>query len=323
MARAEQLARFQRDLERLAGPPAQFGVAVSGGPDSLALLLLAHGAWPGGVHAATVDHGLRPEAGAEVAAVAALCSSLHVPHSTLRVQVTASGEGLQAAARAARYDVLLGWMEEANLPLLLTAHHGDDQAETLLMRLLRGSGVAGLAGVRPLRPLAPGRLLCRPLLGWRREELAQIVDEAGVVPTDDPSNASERHDRVRLRHRLAETPWLEAPPLARSAAALAEAEEALEMAADRFEEERVLIGDVVVLDPSSLPRELLRRLALRCLRQIEPEAAPRGEELSRLIDSLAAGETATLAGVKATGGATWRFERARPRRPVRRRPADV
>jgi tRNA(Ile)-lysidine synthase len=142
-------------------------VAVSGGPDSLALLLLAHAAMPGLVEAATVDHGLRSESADEAAFVAEICGKLGVPHATLKVTVGAGN--LQAEARAARYAALAGWMAERGLAALATAHHADDQAETLILRLNRGSGVAGLAGVRA-RGLVPGtRLpLLRPLLGWRR-----------------------------------------------------------------------------------------------------------------------------------------------------------
>ena len=95
--------RFRRDLEALAGAAGPLAVAVSGGPDSLALLLLARAAFPGDVRAATVDHGLRPESGAEAAAVARLCAELGVPHSILPARVERAGEGLQSAARDARY----------------------------------------------------------------------------------------------------------------------------------------------------------------------------------------------------------------------------
>lgn len=313
------VSRFRSDLEAVAGAdPGPLAVAVSGGPDSLALLLLAHAAFPGRVEAATVDHGLRTGSAAEAEAVARMCRERAIPHHILPVRVDPAGDGLQAAARAARYSALAAWMEERGLRLLLTAHHCDDQAETLLMRLNRGSGVAGLAGVRAAGavPGSEGRLrLCRPLLGWRRSELQAIVEAAGVEAARDPSNEDDRFDRARLRRRLAEAPWLDPVALARSAASLAEAETALEWAAAPLFAARTEAADgTVTLRPHGLPGELLRRLVLRCLRQVAPGAQPRGEALAGFIARLEQGGAATLCEVKGTGGETWRFEPAPPRR---------
>ncbi|MFL6843899.1 MAG: tRNA lysidine(34) synthetase TilS [Allosphingosinicella sp.] len=313
----ELVSRFRRDLERLAGSDRDaMGLAVSGGPDSLALLLLAQAAFPGRVSAATVDHGLRSESGAEAAYVSRICEGLHVPHQTLPATVVETGEGLQAAARKARYDALGRWMEAEGIGLLLTAHHAEDQAETLLMRLNRGSGVGGLAGIRPLA-FVPGYslALCRPLLGWRRHELAAVVEGAGIEAVHDPSNEDDRFDRVRIRARLHEAPWLDVDALARSAELLARADVALEWISKRLYAERVAEAPGLLrLRPEELPDELLRRLVLRCLQALEPEAGPRGDALEALIAALEQGGTATLAGVKASGGEIWRFERAPPRR---------
>jgi tRNA(Ile)-lysidine synthase len=313
------VSRFRSDLEALAGAdPGPLAVAVSGGPDSLALLLLAHAAFPDRIEAATVDHGLRSASAAEAEAVARLCGELGVRHHSLSATVAAAGEGLQAAARTARYSALAAWMDERGLDLLLTAHHRDDQAETLLMRLNRGSGVAGLAGVRAAGavPGSDGRLrLCRPLLGWRRSELRAIVEGAGLEAASDPSNEDEKFDRARLRRRLAEARWLDPAALARSAALLAEAEAALEWAAAPLFAARTEAADgAIALRPHGLPRELLRRLVLRCLRQVSPAAQPRGEALAGFIARLEQGATATLCEVKVTGGDTWLFEPAPPRR---------
>ena len=307
---ADQVERFRAELERLAGEiPERIGAAVSGGPDSLALLLLACAAFPDRVEAATVDHGLRPESAAEARFVADLCARLGVPHATLRPDSPIEGN-LQSGARRARYALLEGWRRELGLSWVLTGHHEDDQAETLLMRLNRGAGVGGLAGVRE----ANARVL-RPLLGWRREELAGIVREAGIEPVDDPSNADERFDRARLRRRMREADWIDPAALARSAAALAEADAALEWAAERLFEQRMRADpDGLRLDPTGLPAELRRRLLLRALRRLEPDAAPRGEEVSRLLATLDGGGTATLAGIKCGGGGLWRFAPAPPRR---------
>src|SRR5947209_3432189 len=139
--------RFAADLARLSPPAGRLGIAVSGGPDSLALLLLAAAALPGRIAAATVDHGLRPEAAGEAAYAGGICDALGVPHRTLRVRV-ARGASVQARAREARYAALAAWAGQEGIEALLTGHHVEDQAETLMMRLVRGSGLAGLAGIR-------------------------------------------------------------------------------------------------------------------------------------------------------------------------------
>ncbi|MEO7247763.1 MAG: tRNA lysidine(34) synthetase TilS, partial [Novosphingobium sp.] len=162
---------------------------MSGGPDSLALLLLAHELMPDRIAAATVDHGLRAESAAEADMVAQVCANMGVPHEILRVAV--AGGNVQAEARAARYAALAEWLDRKELAALVTAHHADDQAETLIMRLNRGSGVAGLAGTRAVGRV-PGsgektmQALLRPLLGWRKAELAGIVGTAGLVAAQDP-----------------------------------------------------------------------------------------------------------------------------------------
>jgi tRNA(Ile)-lysidine synthase len=304
--------RFRADLGRL-GSVERVGVAVSGGPDSLALLLLAAAALPGRVAAATVDHGLRPEATAEAEFVARCCAKLGVPHRTLAIKV-APGASVQARAREARYAALAKWAGDEVLAAVLTGHHADDQAETLLMRLVRGSGLGGLAGIRARSGIA-GLQVWRPLLGWRRTELAQIVRDAGLQPVEDPSNADEVHDRVRMRAQLVQAPWLDPPALGRSAAALGEAEEALEWTVASLMTERVREeGSALLLDPDGLPAELVRRLVLRCLRRIDAGAAPRGEQVTALIETLRQGGTATLGKMLCRGGSRFHFEPAPPRR---------
>jgi tRNA(Ile)-lysidine synthase len=200
------------------------------------------------------------------------------------------------------------------VPVLLTGHHLDDQAETLLMRLGRGSGVAGLAGIRASAPLPGGGTVHRPLLGWRRAELAGIVSEAGWDAVSDPSNSDERFARTQIRRHLAQSPWLDAPSLARSAAALADAEEALQRFAGDLAPARISRHDThVALDAAGVPAEIARRLLLRCLRLVAPDAAPRGDQLTALLRSLARGGTTTLAGVKCSGGEIYRFVPAAPR----------
>lgn len=300
------VARFSAD----ASPPdGLVGVAVSGGPDSLALLLLAAAAWPGRVAAATVDHRLRPEAAAEAAYVGRICARLGVAHAILTPAAPITGS-LQAAARKARYALLEAWRARMGAGCVMTAHHADDQAETLLMRLNRSAGLGGLAGIR-----RANGLVLRPLLGWRRAELATIVAAAGIAPVADPSNEDDRFDRVRIRAALTRADWIDIPALAASAAYLADAEAAMAWTVARLVDERVAAeGDALVLDPADLPEELLRRLLLTLIARIDPAAAPGGPALDRLLGVLRAGGQASMGGALCRGGARWRIAAAPPRR---------
>jgi tRNA(Ile)-lysidine synthase len=306
--------RFRADLAALGPAETPLGIAYSGGPDSLALLLLAAAAFPGAVRAATVDHGLREGSAAEAALAGRICEALGVPHSTLSVAV-AAGASVQALAREARYQALSAWMSVHSVPTLLTAHHLDDQAETLLMRLLRGTGVAGLAGIRACRSLGEARLL-RPLLGWRRAELAQVAAASGLAFAADPSNRDEAFDRVRIRRLLGEAPWIDPVPLARCAAALADAEEAIAAMSERCFARAVEEQDgYLLLKPAGLPAEIRRRLLIACLHFHVPEARPRGDQIGALLSALEAGGTMTLAGVRFGAAASgWRVSPAPPRR---------
>lgn len=307
---AEAAARFTRDLTALTGgDDAVLGIAVSGGPDSLALLLLAEAACPGKVRAATVDHGLRTEAAAEAEMVAKICAARGIPHSILRPSAPITGS-MQSAARTARYALLERWREDAGIDWLLTAHHADDQAETLLMRLNRGSGVAGLSAIRARR----GRII-RPLLGWRRGELADIVAAAGLAPVDDPANRDFRFDRARVRAAIAGADWLYPERLAHSAALIGEAEDALEWVTARLAAERITGDeDGLTLDAAGLPAELQRRLLVGAIARLDPGAAPRGGEIDRLIAQLTAGNKATIGHLMLSGGDRWRLGPAPPRR---------
>jgi tRNA(Ile)-lysidine synthase len=315
------VARFRRDVEALAGEPERLGLAVSGGPDSLALLLLAAAAFPGRIEAATVDHGLRREAAAEALHVEDICGRLGCPHSILAVEVGDGRAGIQGEARKARYAALGDWAGRQAITTLATAHHADDQAETLLMRLQRGSGVGGLAGVRAVR--REGELvIVRPLLGWTKAELVHVVAEAGIEAADDPSNRDPRFDRSVMRRFLGENPQFEPKRLARTAAALGEAEAALDWAADQLAEDRCTSqGGEWRVDPAGLPRELRRRLLHRAIAElrlehgIEPQWTG-SEDVERLLAALEAGESGTLAGVMARGGECWHLRAAPPRRPT-------
>lgn len=288
---------------------APVGVAVSGGPDSLALLLLAEAAWPGQVRAATVDHGLRPESAAEARWVADMCAARGVPHHTLTPETPITGS-LQAGARRARYALLDAWREREGATCVMTAHHADDQAETLIMRLNRGAGVGGLAGIRAIN----GRVV-RPLLGWRRAELQAIVDAAGLTALRDPSNEDMRFDRARFRRHLADAPWLDAQALARSAANLAEAEAALGWMAERLAAERIVeTASGITLDPSGLPAELVRRLLRIALQRRESELEPSGPDLDRALAEITRGAQVSLGDLLVRGGDIWQIFPAPPRR---------
>lgn len=293
---AAEAARFASALERLWPEGGRIGLAVSGGPDSLAMLLLAQAAIPGQFEVATVDHGLRPESAAEAEFVARTCAALGVPHETLRVEVAAGN--LQDEARGARYAALASWAAERGLAALATAHHADDQAETVLMRLNRGSGLAGLAGVRARGTVPGGKLaLVRPLLDWRREELAAIVARAGLAAVDDPSNADPRFDRARIRAALAAADWLDPAAIAQSAAHLAEAEETLAWAFDLEWDLWVEVDDGAVRYTPHAPRALVLRVVERIIAGFRGD--PRGGAVARLVESLEAGQPGTLAGVVA------------------------
>ncbi|MCW1382300.1 tRNA lysidine(34) synthetase TilS [Novosphingobium sp. KCTC 2891] len=289
---------------------------MSGGPDSIALLLLMHEVAPRNFAAATVDHGLRRESADEAAQVAALCAARGISHRTITLALP-GGAGVQARARAARYAALSSWLDEAGLAALVTAHHADDQAETLVMRLNRGAGLRGLAGMRP-RAVVPGGEwpLLRPLLGWRKAELEAICTRRGVAFADDPSNRDARFERARVRAGMTSAEWLDINGMAVSAAHLAEADAALDWAAARALEEVRETPDGALAWRPGVPRAL----ALRVLEGVAARlgrSVPRGAELARWHDALAAGGVATLAGVRGDGrGQEWRFTQALPHRPA-------
>ena len=320
MVDGDILDRFRRDLDALVPAGTRIGVAVSGGPDSLALLLLAAEARPGEIDAATVDHGFRPESRGEAEGVASTCKRLGVPHAVLTLEWDAlPTAAIQERARAARYKALAKWMRKRALTTLLTGHHLDDQAETMVMRLNRGSGVAGLAGMRPTAtvPDAPDLQLARPLLNWRRSDLEALCARAGEMPAKDPGNADRRHERVRIRQSLATSDLLQAEFLVRSASNLALADEALSWATDREWDEAVEHeGAAIIYSSVHAPLEIRRRIATRAIALLatEGDTQLRGRELDRLFASLMSGGTATLRGVRCEGGSTWRFAAGKPRK---------
>lgn len=332
MQLSDQAARFAADLAGLwpederSGP---LGLTVSGGPDSLALLLLANAALPGRIAVASVDHGLRPEAAGEVALVGRIAQERGIPFTSITVSLAPGN--LQAEARTARYAALARWAGEARLGGLATAHHADDQAETLLMRLNRGSGLAGLAGVRPRGSIEGCEVpLLRPLLGWRKAELAAVVAAAGITPAEDPSNTNPAFDRARMRAHLAGADWLDPVAIAASAAHIAEGWQALEWYAELDRHEMVLREDSDTGTPgftycANVPRVIGIETILGIIRDLGGHATR--AEAARAWDRLWAGENASLGGVLAVPGVervekvgvtmrVWRFRPEPPRGSV-------
>ena len=315
------LGRFAADLDRVAPGGSRIGIAVSGGPDSLALLLLASAARPGSIEAATVDHGLRPESASEAERVAGVCERLSVPHSTLKIEWQEKPESaIQERARTERYRLLDRWAAERGLDAVATGHHLDDQAETFLMRLARGAGVRGLAGMRAVSPIPAGqaeRQLIRPLLTWRRSQLEELCRIAGVEPVNDPSNTDDRFERIRMRNGLASADWFDPDAIGRSASHLASADAALNWAVEREWESQVSrSGEAIAYTPAA-PPEIRRRIVQRSVEALASEGTGhplRGSELDHLLATLSDGGTATLRGVACTGGVEWTFTPAPPRR---------
>lgn len=305
--------RFRVDTDQLWAENERLGLAVSGGPDSMALLALCYAVRPDSVEAVTVDHGLRAESAAEAQQVARICADLGVPHQILRITVPPGN--VQQEARNARYAAIEDWLERQDIGCLATAHHADDQAETFLMRLGRGSGVAGLAGVRR-DSIVPGgsRRLIRPLLNWRKAELADVVGAAGLGYVTDPSNADLSYDRVRMRQYLGETPWLDTQAISSSAAHLAEADAAIEWMVEQEWSARVRrIGQRHIYRPFA-PPIVQMRVAARLLTAISGKP-PRGSVAADLVARLRAGESGNAGGVLVTiVGDAWRFEKEPPRR---------
>ena len=228
-----------RGLENLPG----LLLAVSGGPDSTALLVLA-ARWAKQLERApkliafTVDHGLRPEAAREAAAVKKLASRLNVPHRTLRWRGKKPRSGLQEAARNARYELLAQAAHREGVAHIATAHTLDDQAETVLFRMARGSGLLGLTGMAHVAPL-PVRteqeiFLVRPLLHVSKARLIATLKAAEIGYSEDPSNHDPRFTRARWRALMPALvrEGLDARGLARLALRLRRAEATIAVAVD-------------------------------------------------------------------------------------------
>ncbi len=327
----DEADRLLRGLEDLAG----FVIAASGGPDSTALLVLA-GRWakrlktPPQILAVTVDHGLRPEAAAEAASVKQLARRLGVPHRTMAWRGAKPKTGLQEAAQLARYRLLMEAAARAGYGHVLTAHTLDDQAETVLFRLARGSGLTGLAGMATASRIPLGgkgqTFIVRPLLHVPKARLIATLRSAGIPYCEDPSNLDPRFARARLRSLMPALAHegLTAHGLARLAGRMRRAEAAIEFAVRAA---RAALAPSawprrgpVVFDGErfrALPAEVGLRLLGRAIAHTGDEGPVELGKLEILYDAVTreARLRRTLAGAVVTAGNREIIvERAAPRR---------
>jgi tRNA(Ile)-lysidine synthase len=280
-------------------------VAVSGGADSVALLRALHAVrlpGSGRLIAAHYNHALRDQADHDEAFVVALAKSLGIDCQVGRALRSAGepppGAGIEESARQHRYAFLLDRARHTGARYIVTAHTADDQAETVLHRILRGTGIAGLSGIRRVRSLAEGIALVRPLLTIRRADLRAYLHKLGQAFREDATNLDRRFTRNRLRHDL--LPQLAAQyngsvteALLRLSHLAREAQEVIEMRisdllprAVRFESERIVIDSAPLTDQ---PRYLVRELLLAAWRrQGWPEQAMGFNEWESLADDLLA-----------------------------------
>ncbi|AWK85858.1 tRNA lysidine(34) synthetase TilS [Azospirillum thermophilum] len=283
-------------------------VGVSGGADSLALALLA-GDWArergGRILALTVDHGLRAGSAQEAAGVGSWLAAHGIAHRILRWEGEKPLSRIQEAARAARHRLLAEACAAEGILHLALAHHRDDQAETVLLRLARGSGIDGLAAMAPVRAEGAVRLI-RPLLEVPHDRLVATCRARGQEWVEDPSNRNPAFARARLRAvgSVLAAEGLDAGRLARTARRAARARAALEEAAAAL---LAVAAEVrpegwLLLDPRALeraPDEVALRALGTCLRTVGGTAyPPRDEALERLLSDVAEGAGRTLAGCR-------------------------
>ena len=300
-------AEFGSLLAPLIPDSSPLAIAVSGGADSMALLLLAAKTRP--VVALTVDHGLRETSAAEAAQVAQWCASRAIPHHTLRWEAPTM-RSLQEAARSARYDLMGRFCRKSGIPALATAHHRGDQAETLFFRLARGSGLSGLACIPPSRPLVPGVQLLRPLLPVPKARLVATLEEMGQEWIEDPSNQNSDFTRIHIRRQLMETDDYDG--LCERAYAVTESltrfRNLLENNLAR-ELTVALSGDDILPEPflAMAPEYQLQGLALLTRRIGGGEHPPRSEKLERFHAQLRADLQGGKAVKRTFGGCLFNF----------------
>lgn len=286
------------------------GLAVSGGADSLALMVLAaEWAKPLGIQLTvyTVDHGLRAEAADEVRFVVEVAAKLGLPARQLCWVGEKPQAGVQAAARAARYELIKEAMRADGAEVLLTAHHQHDQAETVLMRLAHGSGIGGTGGMAPESDIF-GVRVCRPLLDIAPEMLLAVVRRCGLEPVNDPSNDDTHYERVRWRKALPmlEELGLDADQLAGFAKRARRAEAELSQVAGAYFRDMATRNDfgTVSLDTEkwlALSDEMRLRLVRRALDLASGGSKPHAlQQVEEMVAKLAAADShqQTFSGVR-------------------------
>lgn len=287
--------------------PERIGVAVSGGSDSVALLHLLHQSLsPKGVELSvvTVDHGLRAAAADEARQVADLADGLGLSHDIIVWQEGPTQGNLQDQARQARYDLMADWARARGIEWLALGHTADDQAETVLMRLMRASGVDGLSAMSEVRD-RNGVTLWRPLLSVRRQELRSYLDDMGLKWIEDPSNEDVRFERVRVRRALEtlQDLGLTAEALSIVAENMAQARQALDhyakLAAKNLAELRAGAVSIDAAGFAALPDEIAYRLLLGAIKWVTCAGyPPRRAPMLAAITGLREGRGATLGGVR-------------------------
>lgn len=284
--------------------PKRLGIAISGGSDSTALMHTLHACFGGNIalFAATVDHGLRPESAAEAAAVSDDAGRLNIPHETLVWRGWDGSGNLQDQARRARRNLLARWARENHLDAVALGHTADDQAETVLMRLARSAGVDGLAGMQPVT-CVEGIRFVRPLLALSRADLRDYLQRHGIGWCEDPSNADDRFDRVKVRKAMSSlsSVGITVQTLNDVAGNMAMARTGLDACTHEAARRIAQIdGGDVILDAggvAGLPGEIARRLVLRSLMWVSgAEYAPRRDPMASLLGEIRDGGSATLSG---------------------------
>lgn len=284
-------------------PGTRIGVAVSGGSDSMATLALLARFHP--VEAVTVDHGLRSESADEAVAVSQVCTTLGVPHTTLRWSGPEATGNLMDQARRARLSLIADWARGRGIGLVALGHTADDQAETFLMRLARASGPEGLAGMRERFEVA-GVTFVRPFLGQTRSELRAYLTRHCISWIEDPSNDNTRFERVKARRalRALKPLGITVERLNETIHHLAMAEGALGFALRRLVDAHVTTpaGDVVI-DARAFQREIdpemKRRLLNGGLRWVAgAEHAPRAAKVTDFLGDWRARRDRTLHGCR-------------------------
>lgn len=289
-------------------PPARIGIAVSGGGDSVALMHLLQecfGDEPVELMVATVDHGLRDESRQEAEAVARMAQGLGLRHEILTWQQGPEETGnLQDQARRARYELLVDWARRNGILVLALGHTADDQAETVIMRLTRASGVNGLAGI-PVRRMQDGVSLVRPCLEMRRVDLRQYLRAVEQDWIEDPSNDDESFDRIKIRKALTvlEELGLTVPALATVAQNMGKAQKALGWYAFLSARDMVQIeAGAVVFELRkfrTLPDEISHRLMMQALLRVSGgQYPPRRQPMIEAVAIAQRGGSTTLAGCR-------------------------